>query len=156
MERYLTKKSMPGRGLKLLESAAMIAGFALFAGCIAATLLVVVKALPLGMLGWQNFLLLIPALLLVLALNSLGERIRARKHAQVIVSRLMQAGGAVQADQAEAAIGVRKAVATALTLVEKGYLTDVRLEKGMLMLGEAAAELPEEKPVVQLFHDREV
>lgn len=159
MERYLTRKCRPGKGVKLLEKLAMAVGFALFALCIAVTVYVVatyVQSMGVTGLGWQNFLLLIPAALLALALNPLGERIRARKHAQVIVEKLQKAGGVVQADKAEAVIGVRRAAETAMTLVEKGYLTDIRLEQGCLLLGEAEATLPRKEEAKQLFHDVEV
>lgn len=159
MERYLTKKCRPGKGMRLLENAAMVVGFVLFALCIAVTVYVVVtyvQSMGVSGLGWQNFLLLIPAALLALALNPLGERIRSRKHAQVIAEKLHKAGGFVQADEAEAVIGVRRAAETAMALVEKGYLTDVRLEQGCLLLGEAEAQLPRKEEVKQLFRDAEV
>lgn len=156
MERYLTKKCRPGKGVKLLENTAMILCFGLFAACVAATVFVVAKALSLGMLGWQNFLLLIPAVLLAVAMNAVGERMRARKHAQVIVRKLQEAGRCVPADEAESLIGVRKAAQTALTLVEKGYLTDVRLAQGFLLLGDAEAPVEKKPEAKQLFHDVEV
>lgn len=159
MERYLTKKCRPGKGVKLLENAALVVGFGLFALCIAVTAYVVVtyvQSMGVGGLGWQNFLLLIPALVLALEMNPLGERIRSRKHAQVIVEKLQKAGGFVHADEAETVIGVRRAAETAMALVEKGYLTDIRLEQGCLLLGEAEAQLPRKEEAKQLFHDVEV
>lgn len=157
MERYLTEKCRPGRGVKLLENTASALLFLFFLGCIYVTLgVLMVGAQFEGGLGVTLLLPLIPAVLALVAMNALAERIRARKHAQVIVKKLQEAGGCVPADEAEAVIGVRKAAQTALSLVEKGYLADVRLEKGVLLLAGAEVDLPEEKPVVTLFHDVEV
>jgi len=159
MERYLTKKCRPGKGVVALENLALVACFALFALCIGATVYVLVTYVPmvgLGGLSWQNFLLLIPAALLAAAMNPLGERLRARKHARVIVEKLQQAGGRIPADEAEAIIGVRRAAETAQQLVEKGYLTDVRLVQGCRCLGEAAPEEAPAEEIKPLFHDAEV
>lgn len=160
MERYLTKKCRPAKGVKLLENAAMIIGFGLMAGCIGITaylLMTIVQRSGVSGLSWRNFLLLIPAILLALGLNHVGERIRARKHAQVIVGKLMQAGGCIPADEAEAVIGVRRAADTAQALVEKGYLTDVKMIRGVMCFADAAeaVDAPAEE-IRPLFRDVEV
>lgn len=157
MERYLTEKCRPGKAVKLLENAASALLFLLFVGCIYVTLMVVMLGAQMeGGLGVMLLLPLVPAVLAVVAMNAVTERIRARKHAQVIVNKLQEAGGFVQADEAEKVIGVRRAAQTALTLVEKGYLTDVRLEQGFLLLVGAEAQLPRKKEAKQLFRDVEV
>lgn len=159
MERYLTKKCRPGKGIVLLENAAMIVGFGLFAACVVITALMLATLLPvagIAGLSLRNFLLLIPAVLLVLALNALGERMRARKHARVIVAKLQQADGCIPADEAESVIGVRKAADTAMALVSGGYLTEVRMEQGYLLLGDAEAPQSQKEEPKQLFRDAEV
>lgn len=157
MERYLTEKCRPGKGVKLLENAALALLFLFFLGCIYVTVGVLMFGAQFeGGLGVTLLLPLIPAALDLVAMNALAERIRARKHAQVIVTKLQEAGGFVQADEAEAVIGVRRAAETARALVEKGYLTDIRLEQGCLLLGEAEATLPRKEEAKQLFHDVEV
>ena len=156
VDRYLTDKTRPGKGVRMLENMALVVCFGLFGCCVLGTVLIVMTATQYGAPGWQNFLLLVPALLLTAVMNSITERLRARKHAKVIVEKLQQAGGFVRADEAESLIGVRRAAENAMALVEKGYLTDVRLEQGCLALGEAAALLPQKEEAKQLFRDLEV
>ena len=101
-------------------------------------------------------LLLVPLLLLVLVMNPIAERMRARRHALLIVKGLEAAGGCIPADEAEDRIGVRAAADRAQELVTKGYLKDVRVERGFLLLAEAEEQLPPQEEVKQLFRDVEV
>lgn len=156
MERYLTKKSRPGRGVRLLEAAALLAGFGLFAACIALVAVMAPYMWTLKTVSVKNFLPLIPAVLLVVAMNPIGERIRARKHAGQIVKALLAAQGRIPADEAESVIGVRRAAETAQQLVEKGYMTDVRLVQGCLCLGDTVPESAVAEEIKPIFHDAEV
>lgn len=150
MEKYLTGKVRPGKGVLVMEKAALVA----------MTLLIGVLV-HVAVYGWlwhgpgvTHLLLVALVVLLAALMNPIAERMRARKHAGLIVKALEKAGGSMTAEDLEAACGVHKAADTALRLVTKGYLQDVALYKGSLYLG--APEQTEEEPVATLFHDHEM
>ena len=91
MQKYLTKKACPGKVRRVLESAAMLVLFCLFAGCITLTIEAVFKDYAYTAVSWRNFLPLIPAVVLVLPMHRLGERFRARLQARVILKALLAA-----------------------------------------------------------------
>lgn len=158
MEKYLTKKASPGRMVRILENVALLVLFALFAGCIWLTATALLMAYEVKLLSWQNFLPLVPAVLLALLMNPIAERIRARHHARVLVRALLAAEGKIPVDEADNVTGVRRAVETALQLADKGYLCDVRMTQGHLCLEEAADALDARAPkaeVTPLFRDVE-
>ena len=158
MEKYLTKKACPGKAVRILENLALLVLFALLAGCIWMMASVLMLAYEVKLLSWQNFLPLVPAALLVLLMNPIAERIRARHHARVLVKALMEAEGKLNVDDAETATGMRRAAETALQLAGKGYLQGVRMTRGHLCLAEAADALDAQAPKEEarpLFRDAE-
>ncbi|MBR3764583.1 MAG: hypothetical protein IKK57_08580 [Clostridia bacterium] len=158
MEKYLTKKACPGRAVRILENVALLALFALLAGCIWMTASALTLAYRAQLISWRNFLPLLPAAVVVLMMNPIAERIRARHHARILVKALLAADGKLPVDDAEAVTGMRRAAEMAQQLVEKGYLRDVRMTQGYLCLEEAAQALdalaPKEE-VKPLFRDAE-
>ena len=158
MEKYLTKKACPGKAVRLLENVALLALFALLAGCVWMMASALTLAYASQVLSWRNFLPLLPAAVVVLMMNPIAERIRSRHHARVLVKALLAADGKIPVDDAETVTGVRRAAETAQQLVEKGYLRDVRMTQGYLCLEEAAQALDAQAPkaeVTPLFRDAE-
>ena len=156
MERYLTSKTGPDRVVRLLENAALVVLFGLLGVCVYFVAEVAMLAYERKALDVKLLLLLVPLLLLVLVMNPIAERMRARRHALLIVRALEAAGCCIPADEAEDRIGVRAAADRAQELVTKGYLKDVRVERGFLLLAEAEEQLPPQEEVKQLFRDVEV
>ena len=158
MEKYLTKKACPGKAVRLLENVALLALFALLAGCVWMMASALTLAYASQVLSWRNFLPLLPAAVVVLMMNPIAERIRARHHARVLVKALLAADGKIPVDDAETVTGVRRAAETALRLVDRGYMQQVRMTQGFLCVAEVAAELDAQAPaqeVKPLFRDAE-
>lgn len=123
MEKYLTAKAHPAKGKVLLENAAVLA--------LCAVLLALVYV---GVYGWQKegvsvahaILLAVIAVLIVL-LNLLTERKRARMHATLIVHALTGShGGHVPVKELEKQ-GLRRVEDTVNRLLDKGYLKQVTI-----------------------------
>lgn len=156
MQRYLTKKARPGRGVQLMENAALILLTGLFALCVWFLASMAVMAWERQLFSLKLLLPLIPAVLLALAMNPIAERIRARHHAQLIVKALLERDGRIPADEVEDVTGVRRGADYALQLVEKGYVKDVRLAQGFLCVADVAEAMPPAEAVKPLFRDVEV
>lgn len=161
MEKYLTKKAVPGKAVRFLDNAVLVILFGVLGAWICYVVSIGQELYEADLLGLVMGLLLaalilIPTILFVLVMNPFAERLRARTHAQRIVKALLDAGGCIPADEAEERIGVRAAADRAQALASKGYLKDVRMERGFLLLAEAEDQLPPKQEVRQLFHDVEV
>lgn len=163
MEKYLTKKALPGKGLLLAENAALLLLFLLLAACVYGVATVVMYGARVitaigaeaGGLNWRSLLLLVPVILLVLVMNPLAERIRARKHARLIVSALLKSeNGALPMEEMDEACKIRGAADRAMTLVNKGYLTGVTTHKGLVCLSDRIPEEAQEpEEIVPIFRD---
>lgn len=156
MEKYLTLKARPGRGVRLLENVALIVLMGLFALCIWLLASTLMTAYSLGLFRLKNLLPVIPGVLLVLAMNPTAERIRARHHARLIVKALLASEGKIPADEVDERTGMRRGGDYAMQLVSRGYLVNVRLAQGFLCVAEVADEMAPAEEVAPLFRDVEV
>lgn len=139
-DRYLTRKTRVSRIVVLLENTGAIALFLMMA----ALVYVAVYGYQVDGFDIGHLFLCLAEVVLVLPLNVITERKRARKHAQLIVEALLeQETGCVPCDELEKLCGVRKAAQRAVQLTEKGYLKDVLLRRGMICLADMAPQEPE-------------
>lgn len=151
MERYLTDKTRPGRVVRAVEKLALIGLFLLLTACVYVAVFGYMRE---GGLRIAHLYLCLPAVLLVWAMNPIAERLRARKHAKLIVAALMRAEGRLPADELEPACGVRAAAVRARQLVTKGYLTGVCFREGLIGLeGMMRTEDEPKRDVVPIFTD---
>lgn len=123
MEKYLTAKAHPAKGKVLLENAAVLALCAVLLG-----------AVYVGVYGWQtegvsvaHMILLAVIAALIVLLNLLTERKRARMHSTLIVHALLRSGGHVPVKKLEKDAGMRRVEDTVNRLLDKGYLTQVTI-----------------------------
>lgn len=150
-EKYLAQRTRVSTAVVLLENLAAVGLFLLMSMLV----IVAVYGFQVDGLAAGHAMLCVAEVLLVIPLNLITERKRARKHAELIVDALAaQAEGRIPCDELEAVCGVRRAAQRAVQLSEKGYLTGIGLRKGYVCLMDRQAEEPEEaEDVKPIFHN---
>ena len=139
---YLTKKAQPGKLYLLAESVAMLL---LTAGILACALVAVTGYMLDGLLLGPHAVVLGTAALLLWMLSRLTERMRARKHAAVIV-RTLTVSGRMPCEELEKLTRINRLHQRILTLTAKGYLQGVTVEKSVAALAGKATAVEKSAP----------
>lgn len=155
MQRYLTRKANPGTGTKLLENLALIVLLLLEGLCLYASVRVLLYGLQGAGMNASFLLPLIPAVLLVIPANAVTERIRARRHARMILEALVKEEEPVPLDELDQKSGVHRSAGVINQLINGGYVQELCVRQGFACLGDRGDQLPATEPVKPLFHDRE-
>lgn len=133
VEKYLTKKVYPGKLQTFAENGAAV--------LLAAALMVWVGIAVFGFLqdGFQvaHVVMLLIAVPFVLILSRLTDRMRARKHARVIIGALcLSPSGCVVMEELGKKTGVRDVAGTVTKLVAQGLIRDVLIKRDLVCLAD--------------------
>lgn len=129
---YLTKKATPDIWATVLENAAVAALLLMMMGCCVVAFFGFLED---GLVLTAHLMLLAILLVLLIPMNLLLERKRARKHAEVVVDALMAArDGSLPLQELESITGVRDAEKTVNQLLAKGYVQHVSIRQGLVIL----------------------